>query len=391
MTRSPSSIRPKSAMARPTWPSRLFLETWSRSPTAVTASLRAPPLKSSRSWLPSDQPTHDRDRRHRRREAAARSRALEPERRARRGRRGRRDARVPGAPVLRADGHRRATSSCSTRWCPRCVKPCRARRSSATRAAPSSSTPRAATSSTSPRRGCACSGLFDTHRAATLLGWPKVGLADLVRERLGVTLAKEHQQSDFSLRPLPPEMRDVHRGRRAVPDARLAGRCSAACVTADILEEVELDCERLADEAAAAAGHAAPTAARSSQGAACRRRKQALADALGARAARAAARVGGGGERARWGACCPTRRSTPAGDAPADGTVKELSRAQGVRGQVVREHGEEMLALLALPRLARRRASWRGAATPRAPGTRAGSGARTRSRPSGRRRRPSAR
>ena len=50
-------------------------------------------------------------------------------------------------------------------------------------------------------------GLFDTHRAATLLGWPKVGLADLVSERLGVTLDKAHQQSDFSLRPLPPQMR----------------------------------------------------------------------------------------------------------------------------------------------------------------------------------------
>ena len=51
-------------------------------------------------------------------------------------------------------------------------------------------------------------GLFDTHRAATLLGWPKVGLADLARERLGVELPKEHQQSDFSLRPLPEGMRD---------------------------------------------------------------------------------------------------------------------------------------------------------------------------------------
>ena len=51
-------------------------------------------------------------------------------------------------------------------------------------------------------------GLFDTHRAATLLGWPKVGLADLAREKLGVELPKEHQQSDFALRPLPPGMRD---------------------------------------------------------------------------------------------------------------------------------------------------------------------------------------
>src|SRR5207237_715921 len=47
-------------------------------------------------------------------------------------------------------------------------------------------------------------GLFDTHRAATLLGWAKVGLADLARERMGVELPKEHQQSDFAQRPLPP-------------------------------------------------------------------------------------------------------------------------------------------------------------------------------------------
>src|SRR5262245_26989762 len=50
--------------------------------------------------------------------------------------------------------------------------------------------------------GVRVKGLFDTHRAATLLGWPKVGLADLVLEKLGVKLLKEHQQSDFSIRPL---------------------------------------------------------------------------------------------------------------------------------------------------------------------------------------------
>lgn len=56
--------------------------------------------------------------------------------------------------------------------------------------------------------GVRVAGLFDTHRAATLLGWPKVGLADIARERLGVELPKEHQQSDFSMRPLPPGMRE---------------------------------------------------------------------------------------------------------------------------------------------------------------------------------------
>lgn len=91
-------------------------------------------------------------------------------------------------------------------------------------------------------------GLFDTHRAVTLLGWPKVGLADLVLELCGATLKKEHQQADFSLRPLPDELRayiadDV---RYLVEVGRLVRE---ACVKADVLEEVLLDCERLCDDA----------------------------------------------------------------------------------------------------------------------------------------------
>ncbi len=93
-------------------------------------------------------------------------------------------------------------------------------------------------------------GLFDTHRAATLLGWPKVGLVDLVKEKLGAALKKEHQQSDFSIRPLPPELREY-----IADDVRYlceVGRwVRGACVTADILEEVLLDCDRMCDDAAA--------------------------------------------------------------------------------------------------------------------------------------------
>lgn len=92
--------------------------------------------------------------------------------------------------------------------------------------------------------------LFDTHRAATLLGWAKVGLADLVRERLGVELKKEHQQSDFSIRPLPASMREY-----IADDVRylseIGRQVRAECEKTDILEEVELDCDRLAEEAAA--------------------------------------------------------------------------------------------------------------------------------------------
>ena len=93
-------------------------------------------------------------------------------------------------------------------------------------------------------------GLFDTHRAATLLGWPKVGLVDLVKEKLGAALKKEHQQSDFSLRPLPPELREY-----IADDVRYlceVGRwVREACLSADILEEVILDCDRMCDDAAA--------------------------------------------------------------------------------------------------------------------------------------------
>ena len=91
-------------------------------------------------------------------------------------------------------------------------------------------------------------GLFDTHRAATLLGLPKVGLKDLVLECCGVTLAKEHQQANFSLRPTPPEylayIADDVRYLIAV------GRwVREACVRADILEEVTLEFERMCAEA----------------------------------------------------------------------------------------------------------------------------------------------
>jgi len=45
--------------------------------------------------------------------------------------------------------------------------------------------------------------IFDTELAARLLGMPRVGLAAVVEELLGVTLAKEHSAADWSTRPLP--------------------------------------------------------------------------------------------------------------------------------------------------------------------------------------------
>jgi ribonuclease D len=185
-------------------------------------------------------------------------------------------------------------------------------------------------------------GLFDTHRAATLLGWPKVGLADLARERLGVELPKEHQQSDFSLRPLPPGMRDY-----IANDVRylveLGRQVREACREADILEEVLLDCQRMCDEAAA----------RPDVGAEFKPRlpKAGLTPTqlvLGNAIAQALHR-----KRLEWAEAenIPMGRmlsnmaiSDMAVKPP--GNLKELARAAGVRGAFVRAHGDEVLALV---------------------------------------------
>ncbi|PDQ35135.1 MAG: ribonuclease D [Candidatus Lumbricidophila eiseniae] len=45
--------------------------------------------------------------------------------------------------------------------------------------------------------------IFDTELAARLLGMPRVGLAAVVEELLGITLAKKHSAADWSTRPLP--------------------------------------------------------------------------------------------------------------------------------------------------------------------------------------------
>jgi ribonuclease D len=47
--------------------------------------------------------------------------------------------------------------------------------------------------------------LFDTEMAGRLLGYPRVGLATLVEELLGLRLEKTHSAADWSSRPLPPE------------------------------------------------------------------------------------------------------------------------------------------------------------------------------------------
>lgn len=51
--------------------------------------------------------------------------------------------------------------------------------------------------------GLVPSHIFDTELAARLLGMPRVGLATVVEELLGVSLAKAHSAADWSTRPLP--------------------------------------------------------------------------------------------------------------------------------------------------------------------------------------------
>jgi ribonuclease D len=190
--------------------------------------------------------------------------------------------------------------------------------------------------------GVRVQGLFDTHRAATLLGWPKVGLADVARERLGVELPKEHQQSDFSIRPLPPAMREY-----IANDVRylceLGRNVREACREAGILEEVLLDCVRLCDEAVARPDVGAdykPKLPRAGLSPAQVTLANAIAHALHRK-------------RLEWA----EKENVPMGRmlsnmALADIAVKlpanprELARAAGVRGSFVRTYGDEVLAVV---------------------------------------------
>jgi ribonuclease D len=53
--------------------------------------------------------------------------------------------------------------------------------------------------------GFAFANLFDTMWAARILGWPRVGLADILKERFGVTLDKRWQHYNWGKRPLPAD------------------------------------------------------------------------------------------------------------------------------------------------------------------------------------------
>lgn len=189
-------------------------------------------------------------------------------------------------------------------------------------------------------QGIRVRGLFDTHRAATLLGWAKVGLADVLRERLQVDLPKEHQQADFSIRPLPPEMRQY-----IADDVRylceLGRQVREECRKADILEEVELDCRRLEDEALS----------RPEIGSEFRVKLSRPGVSAGERALGTALSLELHRLRLRWAeeADVPFGRvlsnaaiSALVAQPPKD--LRQLAKTPHVRSRLVREHGEELLA-----------------------------------------------
>ena len=87
--------------------------------------------------------------------------------------------------------------------------------------------------------------LFDTMSAARTLGWPKVGLADILAIHFGVTLNKKYQRADWKRRPLTAEQLDYARLDThflvALRDKQLA-----ALTQAGNLAEADEEFERLA-------------------------------------------------------------------------------------------------------------------------------------------------
>ena len=53
--------------------------------------------------------------------------------------------------------------------------------------------------------------IFDTMSAARTLGWPQVGLANILDTHFGVKMNKKHQRADWKRRPLTPEQLDYAR------------------------------------------------------------------------------------------------------------------------------------------------------------------------------------
>ena len=245
-----------------------------------------------------------------------------------------------------------------------------------------------ATCSSSPRRGCGCRGCSTPTARRRCSAGRRWGWRTSARERLGVSCPRSTSSRTSRCGPLPAGMRALHRRRRAVPvRARPAGARSA-CVAADILEEVLLDCERHVRRGGGPPGRwrrlqAEVAAQRPSAGAAgaCSSRRAPRLHALRLEWAEAAERAHGAdalqhGDPGRW---C----------AAAEGPAGAVARARACAGAVVREHGDEVLPCSRDSARQGRpaRASGPGGAGRATP---AGASARRRSRRSARRGRPSA-
>lgn len=202
--------------------------------------------------------------------------------------------------------------------------------------------------------GLSVRGIFDTHRAATLLGLPRVGLGDLVAERFGVQLAKEHQTDDFGRRPLPPEIRSY-----VADDVRyllpLAEQLEAEARAKGILEELELECERIAEECARPEELPRP------------RLPQQARTPLGLAVAEAVDAIRHRLARERDVPVGRVLANSAAGDIAArlPRTREELARIPGVKGSVIREAGGEILAAIARLVEAQARGELRPPGTPR--------------------------
>jgi ribonuclease D len=189
--------------------------------------------------------------------------------------------------------------------------------------------------------GIRVSGLFDTHRAATLLNWPKVGLGDLVKEKLGVTLKKEHQQADFSLRPLPADLRAY-----IADDVRylteLGRMVRQSCREADVLEEVELDCARMCAEAQVRPELSQTELKVPKQG--LTPKQVVLAQAVAKRLHVLRLALAEKADVPMGRMLSNTGLGEIAARAPT--LMPELVRIKNVRGQFAREHGEAVLAVV---------------------------------------------
>ncbi len=179
-------------------------------------------------------------------------------------------------------------------------------------------------------------GLFDTQIAASLLGVAGLGLQSLLEVRLAVSVSKRFQRADWARRPLPDEMKEyaaldtIYLDRLANDLARELedrGRLDWAREEFRELEGVRFE-ERENDDPVARVRAARDLAPRE-----VARLREALEwrDEVARERDRAPFRVVGNGplvEVARRGP-----RST-----------RDLSNVQGLSGQLVQEHGEELLA-----------------------------------------------